>query len=228
MVSANELANTKKLSRKTCSVTRDSKRDQLIIVEEISETGKENPRSDVYYFFYQDVATTEVNDILSEAKSRATVAFLGLDDTKGVETVDAPVATEEKVAEKPAPKVSKKKVSAKKAAAKKPAAKVVEPELDITPEEFEVAIQQVEAEAVDDLLPDDAPETVLYDKANREHATFLRPVVVEALGKDWKKDEASMTKVRSLIAKLNGKVEVSDVEGNVLPAFHDTAKAMIA
>ena len=214
MTSPNELAASAKLSRKTCSVTRDSKRDQIIVVEQVSETNVGDkaellPRTDTYYYIYEDVATTEINDILQECKDRATLSFLGLDSATGiVGNVPEEVAKEET----PAPVAKKKTVPRKKKATKK----APEP----TPEPV--------AEEEDDLLGDDEPITILYDKANREHAGFLRPIVMEAYGADWKADKETQGKVRSLIAKLNGKVEVSDVEGNLLPKFIETAKAMIA
>lgn len=216
MTSPNELAASAKLSRKTCSVTRDSKRDQIIVVEQVSETTVGDqaellPRTDTYYYIYEDVATTEINAILQECKDRATLSFLGLDMATGI-VGNVPEVEAGKASPKEEPVAKKKSVPRKKKATKKAA----EP----TPEPV--------AEEEDDLLGDDEPITILYDKANREHAGFLRPIVMEAFGADWKADKETQGKVRSLIAKLNGKVEVSDVEGNLLPKFVETAKAMIA
>lgn len=217
---ANELAKSAGLSRKTCSVTRDSKRDQLIIVEEVSETGTEFPRRDVFYFIHKDVDTDQINALLQNAKNQATLAFLGLETTKGI-VGNAPVETTDGV--KPTIASAKEKKAASVAAAK--AKKLAAAEAKKA-----AAAKEDDLLGEDDPLADDAPEVevVLYDKANREHAGFLRPVVIATLGADWKKDDKAMVKVRAAIGKLNGKVAVSDVEGKVLESFEVTCKKLLA
>jgi len=53
-----KLAFDNDLCRRTTSVTRDSKRSQLIVVEEIRKNGADDSyRSEVYYHFADDVET---------------------------------------------------------------------------------------------------------------------------------------------------------------------------
>ena len=90
---ADKLAFENDLCRRTTSVTRDTKRSQLIVVEEIRKNGKDDSyRSEVYYHFADDVENSHVNKIIDTAKAIATFKFLGRRMKDALEVTTAPVA----------------------------------------------------------------------------------------------------------------------------------------
>lgn len=233
MMNESVLARKEGLSRRTLSVTRDAKRSQVIVVEQVSqEESVDNPgRQEVYYRIYDDVETIQLNAMIQDAKDYATREFMGVEtsvetvsqcDTVTAKTItDAPTKQE---IEKAAKKAAKDALAAErkvKAAAKKAAtAKAAETSETATPEP---AAKGEEPFGDDDLGAMEDTETpaaeILYNKGNREHASQLKPLLLSALGKDWKTDPAKMQKARELISKVNGSVGVTDVEGEVLPSF---------
>lgn len=219
------LAFENKLSRKTLSVTRDSKRDQVIVVEQVSVGSEATLRTETYYRIYPDQETVELNDMIQDAKDYATRQFMGVetlteavpqcDSVTPKSITDAPTKQETEKAERVAKKVATKKAPAKKAATKKAAKKAVE----ATPAP---AVKAEEPFSDDDLgaMSDAEPKAeILYNKGNREHASQLKPILLKSLGQDWKTDTAKMSLARALISKLNGSVGVTDVEGEVLESF---------
>ena len=240
---ANELANKHRLSRKTLSVQRDPKRDNVVVVEEISCSGTEHPRSETYYKMYNDVPTENMNALLARAKNDATLEFLGLplgtvaaQMTETVELVEAKVEIQ---IDKPKV-VRKRRASPPKAKAALAQAKAIEKEV-----EEQVVVDKVIAEAakvVDVVAAVVAPEVIYeapadevkkevenitYSKTSREHINLLRPLIQESFGKDWKKDDNSRVAVREVVAKLNGKVAVTDHQGIPLPSFTVVAQEVI-
>lgn len=226
MKSADKIAFENDLCRRTQSVTRDTKRSQLIIVEEIRKNGKdESYRSEVYYHFADDVDNTKVNEVIDVAKAIATFKFMGMTDYAdfGVKEVVVPAKdmsepapqTDEdakELAKKAKAKVAAAKRVAKKAIADNAAAiksKVQEPEAVYVAPVEEVAPVTVEV------------KPVMFDKAEREHRSYLSPIIAAALGKDWKKDDENMSKVSELIGTLQGKIAVCDSTGAQLESFSD-------
>jgi hypothetical protein len=229
-MNAFKIAAERNISTETMSVTRDSKRDQLIVVEKVSQpTGPETHRSGVFYFIYDDVPTSDVNELLALSKSGAILAFTGqIGNTKVEEDAapSTPAAEPEAVkevesVESEEPKPSKKKTAKKavKKSLKKKAelkvAKAPEPEPEQEPE------VDTDFDGLDDLPEDDVPEnSIMYSRTDKSHATtHLRPILIKKLGSEWKKDAAKASKVRELISELSGNVPVTDLEGNVLPSF---------
>jgi len=236
---ANELAAANNLTRCTQSVVRDTKRNQLIVTEEVSR-GFDTPdyRKEISYFFFEDVTTSDVNPLLYEAKALATFRFLGINDkaprkpakakvpecSEGmVEPEGAPEpegeapavddVQEEKEAEKPKPRARKPRSSKSKP----------------TPE----PVAETDDESGDDdalgLDDDDQPEAQgqLYTKGKQDHAIHLRDLIVEKFGKEWKKDQKAVLMAKKLVLKLDQKVHVVDDEGDVLESFKKEVKKMM-
>jgi hypothetical protein len=220
-----KLAFDNDLCRRTTSVTRDAKRGQLIVVEEIRKNGKdESYRSEVYYHFTDDVETANVNAVIDMAKEIATYKFMGMEvgttpvKLAVVKDMATPVEQTPEDAKELAKK-AKAKVAATKRAAKKEAiaadqaaikAKVQEPEaVYVAPVEEVVAPVTVEV------------KPIMFDKAEREHRSYLSPIIAAALGKDWKSEDENMSKVSELIGTLQGKIAVCDSTGAQLESFSD-------
>lgn len=220
------LAFKNDLCRRTQSVTRDSKRGQLIVVEEIRKNGKDDSyRSEVYYYFAEEVETERVNEVIDLAKEVATYKFMGL----AVDSVPAPkLAVVTDLAEPAEQKAEDAKELAKKAKAKAAAVKRAAKKDAATAVANHAATKAVEPEAVYEAPVEEtvAPVTVevkpiMFNKTEREHRSFLSPIIAAALGKDWKKDEENMAKVSELIGSIQGKVAVCDSTGAQLPSFSD-------
>lgn len=241
METANELANKHKLSRKTLSVQRDPKRDNVVVVEQISCSGLEFPRTETYYKMYNDVPTEDMNALLARAKNDATLEFLGLPlgtvsepMVETVETVEILEAKVEVQIEKP--KVLRKRI---KPGAKKPTVKAAKAEAEAVEKEVEEqevadevisqATEAVDPAAVYEAPADDTPEVenIAYSKSSREHINLLRPLIQKTFGADWKKDDEKRTAVREIVSKLNGKVAVTDAQGVALPSFVVVAQEII-
>lgn len=212
----NELALAKGLSRTTHSVTRDTKRLQLIIVQEVSSGLKdtEGYRYEQTYYMYVDPKTCEVNALLCKSRDLATMAFLGLEDDAKPATVSEPIVDidtpevkeEVKVEEKPKPA----KKPRKKAAPKKEAPKVAPAEV-------------YEAPVDDGLgLDDDEDDTnELYQKGTVAHAAHLKSILNEKFGKGWPKEKATVAIVKKLVAEITDSVAVVDGEGEMLASFEE-------
>jgi hypothetical protein len=191
---------------------------------------------------YNDVPTENMNDLLAQAKNDATLQFLGLplgtvaaQMTETVELVEAKVEIQ---IEKP--KVVRKRKAASKKVAEKVQAAAIEKEVEeqvvadrVLTEAVKV-VDEVVAEAtatevyeapIDEVKKE--PENITYSKASREHINLLRPLIQESFGKDWKKDDNSRVAVREVVAKLNGKVAVTDHQGIPLPSFTVVAQEVI-
>ncbi len=241
METANELANKHKLSRQTMSVQRDPKRNTVVVVEQISCSGMEYPRSETYYKMYDDVPTEKMNELLAHAKNDATLQFLGLPlgtvEVKLTETVEVVEATVEVQIEKPKTSIVRKRRVTKKPATKADAA----PEVSIVQQVAAQAVAEagkIAAEVVgaaeDKPQVYEAPENVksevnniTYSKASREHINLLRPLIQKAFGADWKKDDEKRVAVREIVSKLNGKVAVTDPQGVPLASFEVVAQEII-
>ena len=219
------LAFKNDLCRRTTSVTRDAKRGQLIVVEEIRKNGKdESYRSEVYYHFADDVETAGVNAVIDMAKEIATFKFMGL----AVDSVPVKLAVVKDMA-KPAEQTPEDaKELAKKAKAKVAAAKRAAKKEAIAADQAVIKAKAVEPEAVYTApVEEAAPVTaevkpIMFDKAEREHRSYLSPIIAAALGKDWKKDDENMSKVSELIGTLQGKIAVCDSTGTQLESFSET------
>ena len=229
-MNAFKLAAERNLSTKTMSVTRDSKRDQLIVVEEVSQpTGPETYRSSIFYFIYDDVPTSDVNELLALSKSGAILAFLGLatvETSQEKPDIDAPASGA--VAEPVAEDEAKPKKKAKKAVSKKPAKKPAPLKVAKTPEPEPEP--EVDLDGLMDDDTEDEPEpdtTIMYSRTDRSHATNLKPILIKKLGDDWKKDAAKASKVRELIKEISGSIPVTDVAGNVLPTFGPAVEELL-
>jgi len=243
MSNAFELAARNRLSVKTTSVTRDTKRSQIIIVEEVSQqVDPDQIRTSVYYYFADDTKTADINTLLMIAKEEAIVLFLGLNGA--FEAISPDVKSEENSAEvavevepepepvaavaeaEPIKKKTRKRTSKKKAAT----LKVADEPIEVAPVvEVGVAVSEPEAVADDDDLDlGDDEETVLYNKTDKGHLAFIRPIIHDQYGPNWKEDESHKMKVRTLIRDLNGKVPVTNVKGEVLPTFKDACIKLLA
>lgn len=211
-MNANKLAHENKLSRKTLSVHRDNKHNQITVTEQIT-CGE---REEIYYYFADDSKTSDLNAVVSHSKEQATFSFLGLSSEESVTEVKE-VVTQEEVVE------IKAEVKAKPAAKKTRAKAKPKVKLEVAPEP--VAETSTTDDGTDmfvddplDEAPEVATEIVLYDKANKDHAFILKPTILEKLGKDWK-DRGHTHIVRGLTLQLHEKMGVTDVEGNVLDTF---------
>lgn len=246
MQTANELANEHKLSRQTMSVQRDPKRDTVVVVEQISCSGMEYPRSETYYKMYDDVPTEKMNDLLAHAKNDATLQFLGLPlGTVEVPQTELIKAAVEVVIEKTKPAVTTRK---RKPAAKKAVAKVTKEQIQADQAVIKAAAD-VAAQAIADaadvplraakealeetevyVAPEETKvevENIVYSKASREHINLLRPLIQASFGAEWKKDDEKRNAVREVVSKLNGKVAVTDAQGVPLPSFAVAAQEVI-
>lgn len=213
----NNAALTNRLSRKTHSVTRDTKRNQLIIVQEVSVGVKdtEGYRAEQSYYMYEDPETSGVNALLCKSRDLATMAFLGLTETKtsvvepSKEVEEAPIVDidtpEVKVEEKPKAK-----------AAKKPRKKAVKKE-----EVVQAPAEVYTADDDDGLGLDDSDDDTneLYEKGNTAHAAHLKTLLNEKYGKAWPKDKEKVGVVKGLVEKIKGTLPVMDGEGEMLASF---------
>ncbi len=209
---ANKLAHENKLSRKTLSVHRDNKHNQITVTEQIT-CGE---REEIYYYFADDSKTSDLNAVVSHSKEQATFSFLGLSSEESVAEVKEVVTQEEVVEIK-----AKAKPAAKKTRAK--AKPKVKAKLEVAPEpEVETPVLEEDclgmfAEETEE-APEVATEIVLYDKANTEHASFLKPTILGLLGHDWR-DQGHTHIVRGLTLQIHEKMGVTDVEGKLLETF---------
>jgi len=220
----NKLALESGLSRKTHSVTRDTKRNQLIVVEEVSKglEGQEGYRVDQSYFMYEDPKTTDINHYLADAKSAAVMRFLGLDHTKPAETtkpaatpkdpivdIDTPEVEAETPTEKPKPKGRPKKGTAKKGKKKEA----------IAPTAVYEGPAEEDCLGLDNSDEDDTNQ--VYQKGNSTHAECLKSILNEKYGKGWPKDKVIVGVVKGLVAKIKDTVAVVNAEGEMLSSFEE-------
>jgi hypothetical protein len=218
MLNTSELAKENNLSRQTTSVTRDTKRNTLIIVEQVSAGKEGSTRTETYYRVFEDTDTDKVNVLISEAKAAATLEFLGLAQVSDCDEPAEPVEAKEAPGKKP-------KKAGKKPPAKKQAKKEIE-EPEIVPDDDENLFDEVD-ESPEEEPVKEAVKPVLYDRASRDHTAHLKPLLVKILGKTWKTDKDKYAKVKSLVGQLDGKIAVTDVEGNELPTFKKFVSAYL-
>ena len=218
-----KLAEDKKLSVEVCSLTRDSKRDQLIIVVKVSEhiEGRE-PRITVDYHLFQDCKTEAINDILAQCKADSINAFLGISGEEVTPTVEAEPVAESKPA--------KKKTAAKKKTTKKPPVqKKADLKVAESPKEEDSDDLDTDFDLEDEgAKEEETPKLVMYDKTKVTHKDHLRPIVHKVFGEDWRTDKEAKDKVRSAIKELDGKVAVTDSDGKVLESFNETTERLLA
>lgn len=237
---ANELAASNNLTRCTQSVVRDSKRNQLIVTEEVSKGfDTQDYRKEISYFFFEDVNTSDVNPLLCEAKALATFRFLGIHDrplTARVSPKKAPDSVEVESESAISPEVEEAAVEdtheaavveKPKAKARKPRTTKVKPELTLKKfTEDEAGEEGDDALGLDD-DSESEPEGQLYTKGKQEHAIHLRDLIVEKFGKDWKKDQKAILVAKKLVLKLDQRVHVVDDEGDVLESFKKEVRKMM-
>lgn len=233
---ANELAASNNLTRCTQSVVRDSKRNQLIVTEEVSKGFEtQDYRKEISYFFFEDVNTSDVNPLLCEAKALATFRFLGIHDrplTARVSPKKAPDSVEVESESAISPEVEEAAVEdtheaavveRPKAKARKPRTTKVKPEP--TPE-ADVSEEDDDALGLED-DSESEPQGQLYTKGKQDHAIHLRDLIVEKFGKDWKKDQKAILVAKKLVLKLDQRVHVVDDEGDVLESFKKEVRKMM-
>ena len=68
---------------------------------------------------------------------------------------------------------------------------------------------------------------VKYQKSSKEHSAFVKAVVEDKLGDDWKKNKDKYAVVKELVDAINDKVDCTDAKGDVLGSFVDFCKDFI-
>jgi len=216
-----KLAKDNGLSRVINSVNRDSKRDQIIITVDVSQCiEKDCHRKETYFFFTRDTEIPElVNVAIESALSTATLWFLGLCDEGEKKSLPA---KQEEVKEEV--KEEKKPAKSKSTAKKKVVKKVEEVSSVEDLEEFSELNEDDDYAVVEPFEPQD----ILFDKSKHEHTAPLSENISALLPSDWKKSDEHKKKVRALIAKLHGKVDVMNAKGEVLDSFNAFCEAELA
>jgi hypothetical protein len=243
MLNTNKLASENKLSRKTLSVTRDTKRNQLIITHEVTQgvLGEEGYRSEITYHLSEDTPTDNINSVLDKVRREATLSFLGLEEEEEEEVKPksarkSKAVTKAKEEPKPEPKPepieepkeaaveeeAKPKPVKKKVARKKKAAA-----LRSVPKEEPVVEEEGPELDLGDPLLDDAPNEK-YQKGNTNHAQHLQELIEAKYGKQWRKDTEVVATIKALVGRINNRVEVVNSEGTILPTFIEYVNGYLA
>lgn len=213
LAETNKLAASRNVSRTVDSVAVGKDGSGCITIS-VSIRGKSEGqiiRWDKYQFYY-NITKENIQSKVDHALARGLVRFLNLPydatilkedvedlppvETKPVETKPLEPPKEEVKEEKPKPKRPRKK-----------AAKVVKAE-----------------KAKPEVVVEEKPENVIFDKKNKTHTAYLKQVLEDTVGPQWKDHK---TKALKIVADVNGVTEVTNPQGLMLPTFETEIRRLI-